>query len=160
MALIVQTIRAFGIISKTGFSSPHQVEIFSVSNTSTLSKEILLWVENECCCSPTINVADVNFTTKISITPDPVFKNMGQQISGPDSSNGYSIQHQSEGWVRVPLRSRRVLSKKLRYFLKNIRSWVENDPGAHFAFQMLTLLQKYPIQRCCQATCLINFIRH
>ena len=28
------------------------------------------------------------FTTKMCIPPEPVFKNVGQQIFGPDSSNG------------------------------------------------------------------------
>ena len=35
---------------------------------------------------------------KISTPPEPVFKNMGQQMSGPDSSIGKSIWHESEGW--------------------------------------------------------------
>ena len=34
------------------------------------------------------NISIVNFTTKISMPPEPVFKNMGQQMSGPDSSIG------------------------------------------------------------------------
>ena len=34
---------------------------------------------------------------KISIPPEPVFKNMEQQMSGPDSSNGQSIPHEPEG---------------------------------------------------------------
>ena len=46
----------------------------------------------------TVNISNVNFTSKISIPPGPVFKNMGQQMSGPDSSNGQSIRHGSEGW--------------------------------------------------------------
>ena len=35
---------------------------------------------------------------KISIPPKSVLKNTGQQISGPDSSNGLSIRHEFEGW--------------------------------------------------------------
>ena len=45
-------------------------------------------VENECCCPRTVNISNVNFTSKISIPPEPVFNNMGQQMSGPDSSIG------------------------------------------------------------------------
>ena len=33
----------------------------------------------------------------MSIPPEPVLKNMGLQIPGPDSSNGESIQHEYEG---------------------------------------------------------------
>ena len=43
-------------------------------------------VENDCCCPHTVNISNVNFTSKISTPPEPVFKNMGQQMSGPDSS--------------------------------------------------------------------------
>ena len=42
---------------------------------------------NERCCPRTINISNVNFFSKISTPPAPVFKNMGQQISGPGSSN-------------------------------------------------------------------------
>ena len=60
--------------------------------------------------------------------PEPVFKNMGQQMPGPDSSNGYSIQHESEGLgVQVPLKSKHFLSQKLWHFHKNIRLCVENE---------------------------------
>ena len=51
-------------------------------------KNIHSFVENECCRLHTVNIPNVNFTLKISIPPEPVFKNMGQQMSGPDSSNG------------------------------------------------------------------------
>ena len=51
-------------------------------------KSIRSCVENECCCPRTVNISNVNFTSKISIPPEPVFKHMGQEMSGPDSSNG------------------------------------------------------------------------
>ena len=31
-------------------------------------------VENECCCPRTVNISNVNVTSKISIPPEPVFK--------------------------------------------------------------------------------------
>ena len=31
-------------------------------------------------------------------TPEPVFQNTGQQMSGLDSSNDQNIRHESEGW--------------------------------------------------------------
>ena len=30
--------------------------------------------------------------------PEPVFNNLGQQMSGPDSSICWSIRHEYEGW--------------------------------------------------------------
>ena len=61
-----------------------------------------------------------SFTPKISLPP--VFKNMGQQMSGPDSSNG-----QSRLGVRVPLRLTQFRSRKHWQFHNNIRSCVKNE---------------------------------
>ena len=36
--------------------------------------------------------------TTLSIPPEPVSKNMGQEMSAPDSSNGSNVRHESEGW--------------------------------------------------------------
>ena len=55
-------------------------------------------VENECCCPCTVKISNVNFTSNISTPPEPVFKNMRQQIFGRDSSISYNIRHESEGW--------------------------------------------------------------
>ena len=63
-----------------------------------LHKNTRSCAENECCCPRTINISNVNFTSKISIPPEPLFKNMGQQMYDPDSSNSLSIRHESEGW--------------------------------------------------------------
>ena len=87
LALIAQVVRSFGM--KIGGLSPPHVEIFLVFKTSTITNNIRSWVENECCCLRTVNLSNVNFTTKISIPPEPVFKNTGMQMSGPDSSSGY-----------------------------------------------------------------------
>ena len=46
-------------------------------------KNIRSCVENEFCCQRTVNISNVNFTSKISIPPESVFKNMGQQIVWP-----------------------------------------------------------------------------
>ena len=56
--------------------------------SNSIANALELFVENECCCTRTVNISNVNFTSKISIPPEPVFQNMGQQMSGPDSSNG------------------------------------------------------------------------
>ena len=65
------------------FESPSGWDIFW-----HLHKNIRFWVENECCSPRAVYISNVNFTTKISILPEPVFRNMGQQMSAPDSSNG------------------------------------------------------------------------
>ena len=77
-------------------------------------------VENECCCPCKVNISNVNFATEMCMPPEPIFKNMGQQMSGPDSSNGQSIRHESEGCGIFCL-------KNIRHFHKNIRSWIENE---------------------------------
>ena len=64
-----------------------------------------------------------SFTPKISLPP--VFKIMGRQMSGPDSSNG-----QSRLGVRVPFRLTQFRSRKHWHFhnnTMNIRSCVENE---------------------------------
>ena len=101
-------------------------------------------VANECCCPSTVNISNVNFISKISIPPEPVFNNMGQQISGPDSS----IEHSA--WIRrlgvpVPLRSRHFLSQNFDTFPRTpvCVSKMNAVALAQVTFQMLTLLQKY-----------------
>ena len=91
-------------------------------------------------------ISNVNFTSKISIPPEPVFKNMGQQMSGPDSSIGWSIRHESEGWGFESLSGRDI------FCLKNFDTFTRTPvrvpkmnavDHAQLTFQMLTLLQKY-----------------
>ena len=64
---------------KVGGSSPPQIEIFPVSKKFALSQERV---------SKRNAVAREQLTfhinLKISISPEPVFKNMKKQISGPD----------------------------------------------------------------------------
>ena len=72
--------------------SPSGRDIFCLKNFH-FHKNTRSCVENECCCPRTVNISNVNFsnvnfTSKISIPPEPVLKNMGQQMSGPDSSIG------------------------------------------------------------------------
>ena len=50
---------------KIGGSSPSQVEIFSVSKLWHFHKNTRSCVENECCCPRTVNISNVNFTSKI-----------------------------------------------------------------------------------------------
>ena len=85
LALIAYQFWAFGMNPTVGGSSPPQVETFSVSKLWHFHKNTRSCVENECCCPRAVNISNVNFTSKISIPPEPVLKNMGQQMSGPDS---------------------------------------------------------------------------
>ena len=59
-------------------------------NLRHFHKNIRSCVENECCCLRTVSISN--------ISPEPIFKYMGQQMSGPDSSNDQCIRHESEGW--------------------------------------------------------------
>ena len=47
-------------------------------------------------CPRTVNISKVNFTSKISAPPETVFKNMGQQMSGPERLN--RLEHSA--WIR------------------------------------------------------------
>ena len=71
---------------KVGGSSPLQVETIFVSKLRHFHRNTHSCVENECCCPRAVNISNVDFTSQISTMPEPVFKNMGQQMSGPDSS--------------------------------------------------------------------------
>ena len=66
LALIAQMVRAFSVNPKVGGLSPPQVETFSVSKKLWhFQKNIHSCVENECCCLHTVNISNVNFTSKI-----------------------------------------------------------------------------------------------
>ena len=84
---------------------------------------------------------------------------MGQQKSGPDSSNGYRVEHSV--WirrlgVRVPLTSRHFfLSLKRWHFHKNTRSCVENEccyprtisiSNVNFTLK-ICMVNAYPVKR-------------
>ena len=55
-----------------------------------------------------------------------IIRNIGQQKSGPDSSNCWSIRDESQGWGS-PIRSRHFLSQNVWHLHKNIHSLVENE---------------------------------
>ena len=72
-------------------------------------------------------------------------QNMGQQMSGPDSSNGESIRHESEGWGFQSLSGRDIFClKNFDTFRTSVRvSKMNAVARAQLPVQMLTLLQKY-----------------
>ena len=84
-ALISKVVRAFGMNPKVGVLNPPHLEIFSVPDISNIRSWVYKYIF---CCPRTVNSSNVNFIIKISIPPEPVFKYMGQQTSGPDSSKG------------------------------------------------------------------------
>ena len=100
---------------------------------------------NECCCSHIVNISNVNFTWKTFIPPEPVFKNMVQQTSGPDSSNDYSIRHESEDWVFESPSGRDIFCPKNfgTFTRTSVRvSKMNAVARAQSTFQMLTLSKK------------------
>ena len=77
-------------------------------------------------------------------------QNMGQQMSGPDSSKGWSIQHESKGW-RLESPSGRDI-----FCLKNFDTFTRTPirlskmnavACAQLTFRMLTLLKKFLEQK-------------
>ena len=58
---------------KVGGSSPPQVETFFSQRHLHSHKSTRSCVNNECCCPRTVNISNINFTSKISIPPGPVF---------------------------------------------------------------------------------------
>ena len=63
---IAQMVRAFGMNPKDGVRVPLRSRHFLSQNLRSFHKHISSCVENECCCSRTVNISKVNFTTKIS----------------------------------------------------------------------------------------------
>ena len=84
-------------IRRLGVPVPCRSRHFRFPKLRHFHKNIHACVENESCCPRTVNISNVDFTTKIPILPELIFKYMGQQMFGPDSSSGYSIRHKSEG---------------------------------------------------------------
>ena len=94
----------------------------------------------------TVNISNANFiTTYISIQPEPI--DMEQQMSGPDSPNGLSIRHESEGWEFESPSDRDIIClKNIDNFTTNLRSKISGVARAQVTLQMLALqqyIQKY-----------------
>ena len=82
---------------------------------------------------------------KVSIPPEPTFKNMGQQMLGPDSSRDKSLRHESEDWVFESSSGRNIFCLKnfdtfTRIFVRV--SKMNAVARAQLTCQMLTLLKK------------------
>ena len=102
------------------------------------------FVKNKCCCPRTVNISNVNFTLKNIYTARASVQNMGQQMSGPDSSIGKSIRHESQGWGFESPSGRDI------FCLKNFDTFTRTPVRvskinavvrAQLTFQILTLLQ-------------------
>ena len=141
LALIAQMVRAFGMNPKRGVRVPLRSRHFLSQKLWHFHKSARSCGENECCCSHTVNISNVNFTSKISTPPEPVFNNMGQQMSGPDS-----IRHESGGWGFESPSGRDI------FCLKNFDTFRRTPvrvsemnavARAQLTFQMITLLQKH-----------------
>ena len=95
LAFITQLLEHSAWFRRLGVRFPLRSTYFLTHKLWHFHKNIRSCVANECCCPRTVKISHVKFYSKISIPPEPVFKNMGQQMSSPDSSNG--ILHESEG---------------------------------------------------------------
>ena len=92
----------------------------------------------------TVSISNVNFTPKISIPPEPVFQNMGQQMAGPNSSNCQSIRYESEGWGFEFLSGGDIFCLKNfdTFTITSVRvSKMNAVARAQLTFPMLTLLK-------------------
>ena len=83
-------------------------------------KNIRSCVENECCCPRIVNISNVDFTSKHLYHQSQYEKNMGQQMCGPESSNGLSIRHEFEGWGFESPSGRDIFCLKKIYYIDNI----------------------------------------
>ena len=82
----------------------------------------------------------------MSIQSEQVFKNMDQQMSGPDISNGKSIRHESEGWLFKSPSGRDVFClKSIDTLIRTSESKMNAVARAHLTFQMLILPQMFMI---------------
>ena len=114
-------------IRRLGFRVPLRSRHFLSQKLWHFHKNTRSCVENECCCPRTVNISNVNFISKISIPPGPVLKNMGQQMSGPDCSIGYSIRMNPKVGGSSPSLVETFSVSKIWHFHKNTRSCVENE---------------------------------
>ena len=113
-------------IRKLGFESPSGRDIFCLKNFDTFTRTPVSVLKMN-VVAPAQLTFQIQLYFKISIPPEPVLKNMVQQTSGPDSSNGKSIWHESESWGSTSPQVDTFLSQKLWHFHKNTRSYVENE---------------------------------
>ena len=80
-----------------GFESPLDRDIFCLKNFDTFPSTSFLVSKINAVSRAQLTFQMSTLLKKNSIPPEPVFKNMGHQRSGPDSSNGKIIRHESEG---------------------------------------------------------------
>ena len=67
-------LRYKGFFQRLRIRVPPQVETYSFSKLWNFHNNIRSCVENESCCPRTVYISNVNFTSRISIPPEPVFK--------------------------------------------------------------------------------------
>ena len=68
LALIAQMVRAFGMSPMVVVRVPLRSRHFLSQKFWRFPKNTQSCVENECCCPRTVNMSNVNFTSKISVT--------------------------------------------------------------------------------------------
>ena len=128
-------------------SSPHQIETFSDSQTLIKKKKNIRRKLNAVARAQ-LTFQMLALLNKYLYHQSQYSKKKGQQMSCPDSSNGQSIRHESEGWGFESPSGRDIFCLKNADTFKTISDHVSKMnvvACAQLTFQMLTLLTKMSI---------------
>ena len=143
---------AFGIYPRFGSLRLSRVKTFLSQNLRHFYNNIHSWIKNNGCCPRTVDISNVDFTTK--------YLYRQSQYWTPWDSKCLALKTlmvRAFG-VNPKVRSssppeEKKLSQNFRHFHKNIRLWVENECFCpQLTFQMVTILHKWKYTyrvRCC-----------
>ena len=106
----------FGLNPTVGGSSLFGSRHFRSQKLWHFQKNVRSWVESEWHCLWTADISNVNFTNKNIYKARARVPKHGVGNVCPDSSNGQSILHESEGWGPTTSRVGHFLSKKINTF--------------------------------------------
>ena len=126
LALIAQMVRAFGINPKVGGSSLPQAETFSVSKTLTIFVHVS---KMNAVARAQLTFQMLTLLENYIYTGRASIQNTLQQMCGPDSSNCYSIRHESDDWGFESPSGRDIFGLKsfdtfTRTSVQNIYHWL------------------------------------
>ena len=139
-------------IRRLGFESPSNRDICCLKKFDTFTRTFVR-------VSKLNAVARAQLTFQIFTLLKNIYtarariKNMGPQMSDPDSSDGYSIGHESEGWGFESPSGRDIFCLKNFDTFTRTSVCVENECCCPRTFQMLTLLHIYIYMCVCVCVC-------